>query len=203
MIDPAGDARRTGRRPEIISAAAQLFATEGYHGASMRSMAKAASLQAGSLYSHFAGKDELLVLVVERYLDVAEPLLVDGSSRAGLSGADRFALLVAATVESALVLPDEFLALSNNARLLRTAPQFAAVARRIETMKACWERVLVDGATDGSIRGDLPPATVGWVVFSAVTGVVDGRYSGAPHDAAGLVAALQTTLLDGIRRRPG
>lgn len=199
VSDSVDGARRTGRRPEIISAAARLFADEGFHGASMRSLAKAASLQPGSLYSHFAGKDELLVLVVERYLDLAQPLLVEGSSRPHASGAERFGALVEATVESALALPDEFLALSNNARLLRTAPQFAAVAERIEAMKACWQRVLADGAADGSLRADLPAGTVGWVVFSAVTGVVDGRYSGAPPDRAELVAALRTTLLDGVR----
>lgn len=199
MVDT--DRRIGGRRPEIISAAARLFATEGYHGASMRSLAKAASLQAGSLYSHFAGKDELLVLVVERYLDAAQPRLEEIAGRAAQSGAARFSALVTATVETALALPDEFLALSNNARLLRTAPQFDVVAARIEAMKSCWERVQVDGASDATLRSDLPSGAIGWVVFSAVTGVVDGRYSGAPHDPAGLVAALEATLLDGIRGR--
>jgi AcrR family transcriptional regulator len=202
VVKVAGADRRIGsRRPEIIAAAAQLFATEGYHGASMRSLAKATSLQAGSLYSHFAGKDELLVLVVERYLDAAQPRLEAIAARATDPGAERFAALVAAAVESALALPDEFLALSSNARLLRTAPQFDAVAARIEVMKSCWAQVQADGARDGTLRSDLPPGAIGWVVFSAITGVVDGRYSGAPHDPDSLVGVLAATLLDGVRAR--
>jgi hypothetical protein len=39
------------------------------------------------------------------------------------------------------------------------------------------------------------------VVFSAVTGVVDGRYSGAPEGVEKMRRALQETLLDGIRAR--
>ena len=58
MTAPAGSASLSGptrRRGEILHAAATLFAREGYRGTSMREVATAAGIQAGSLYHHFPG----------------------------------------------------------------------------------------------------------------------------------------------------
>jgi AcrR family transcriptional regulator len=47
-------------RKEVLAAAKQLFLTQGYGSTSMRDIAKAAgNLSVGSLYNHFAGKEEL------------------------------------------------------------------------------------------------------------------------------------------------
>lgn len=48
------------RKKEILTLAAQLFRTKGYHAASMRDIAKAASIQVSTLYSHFANKEDIL-----------------------------------------------------------------------------------------------------------------------------------------------
>jgi AcrR family transcriptional regulator len=44
---------------EIIHAAAQLFIQQGYHGTSMRQIAKAAGLALGSAYNHFSSKEAI------------------------------------------------------------------------------------------------------------------------------------------------
>ena len=51
------------RLPTILDAAARLFCRNGYRETSMRDIAAAAGMLAGSLYYHFASKDELLVAV--------------------------------------------------------------------------------------------------------------------------------------------
>jgi AcrR family transcriptional regulator len=48
----------------ILRAAAALIAERGYHGASMRDIARAVGLQMASLYHHFGSKQELLVLIM-------------------------------------------------------------------------------------------------------------------------------------------
>jgi AcrR family transcriptional regulator len=48
------------RRSELLNAAAFLFATKGYHAASMRELAKHLEIKAGSLYYHIASKEQLL-----------------------------------------------------------------------------------------------------------------------------------------------
>jgi AcrR family transcriptional regulator len=57
----------TRRRGEILAAAAALFAREGYRGTSMREVAAAAGIQAGSLYHHFSSKEAIAVELVQEY----------------------------------------------------------------------------------------------------------------------------------------
>lgn len=67
---PAGAASlsgRTRRRDEILAAAAGLIATEGYRSTSMREVAAAAGILAGSLYHHFPSKEAIAVELVEEY----------------------------------------------------------------------------------------------------------------------------------------
>lgn len=54
-----GDAS-SERRMELLAAAAQHFAMRGYAATSMRDIAADAGLLAGSMYHHFASKDEML-----------------------------------------------------------------------------------------------------------------------------------------------
>lgn len=54
------------RLPQVLDAAARLLRSHGYEGASVRRIAQAAGMQPGSLYCHFATKDELLVAVYLR-----------------------------------------------------------------------------------------------------------------------------------------
>ena len=55
--------RADNRLPQILDAAATLFAAKGFQAASIRDIVKVAGMLPGSLYYHFANKDELLVAV--------------------------------------------------------------------------------------------------------------------------------------------
>jgi len=55
------------RRDEILAAAAGLFAAEGYRSTSMREVAAAAGILAGSLYHHFPSKEAIAVELIEEY----------------------------------------------------------------------------------------------------------------------------------------
>jgi AcrR family transcriptional regulator len=58
---------KTGdRREDLLREAAILFAEKGYEGTSVRDIADAVDLMPGSLYSHIAGKEDLLAEVLER-----------------------------------------------------------------------------------------------------------------------------------------
>lgn len=49
-----------GTDQRILEAATALFSEKGYHGTSMREVAAAVGIKAGSLYNHFQGKEDLL-----------------------------------------------------------------------------------------------------------------------------------------------
>lgn len=53
-------------REDVVRAAGRLFAERGFHGTSMRDLGSELGLLGSSLYSHVAGKSELLVEVVRR-----------------------------------------------------------------------------------------------------------------------------------------
>jgi AcrR family transcriptional regulator len=55
--------RSDNRLPELLDAAARLFASRGYAATSMRDIARAIEMLPGSLYYHFSSKDELLLAV--------------------------------------------------------------------------------------------------------------------------------------------
>jgi AcrR family transcriptional regulator len=57
------------RAPQVLDAAARLFCRQGYEGTTMREIAAAVGMQPGSLYCHFATKDELLAAVYARGVD--------------------------------------------------------------------------------------------------------------------------------------
>ena len=52
-------------RAQILSAAARLFRDEGHSAATMRRISQAAGMKAGSIYYHFASKEEILDAVLE------------------------------------------------------------------------------------------------------------------------------------------
>jgi AcrR family transcriptional regulator len=60
------------RREEVISAAAEVFAKQGFHATSVQDLTEATDLTAGGLYHYIGSKDQLLVQICN---DLMEPLL--------------------------------------------------------------------------------------------------------------------------------
>ena len=59
---------KSNTREEILEAALDLFAVNGYEATSISQLADAVGLRKASLYSHFAGKQDILDTVVETVL---------------------------------------------------------------------------------------------------------------------------------------
>jgi len=57
-------------RDDILDAAAQVFRQKGFHGASMSAIADAVNLQKASLYHHVASKQEILLALLDRALEM-------------------------------------------------------------------------------------------------------------------------------------
>ena len=57
-------------RDDILDAAAQVIRQKGFHGASMADIAEAVNLQKASLYHHVASKQEILLELLDRGLDL-------------------------------------------------------------------------------------------------------------------------------------
>jgi AcrR family transcriptional regulator len=73
------DAQATSTRDRIVQAAMELFWRKGYGSTSIADILETASVNSGSLYYFFKGKQELLVAVLEAYRDGIGPMLLDPS----------------------------------------------------------------------------------------------------------------------------
>jgi AcrR family transcriptional regulator len=61
--------RRQMTREALIAAAADVFAQKGFYGASLEEIAEAAGFTRGAIYSNFGSKDELLLAVIDMFID--------------------------------------------------------------------------------------------------------------------------------------
>lgn len=57
-------------REEILTAAAQIFRQKGFHATSMQDIAIAVNLQKASLYHHISSKQEILLALLDRALEL-------------------------------------------------------------------------------------------------------------------------------------
>ena len=63
------DATKAARRAQIIEAAVSCFLEKGYTNTSMSDIIKASGLSSGSIYSHFSGKEDILITAINERLD--------------------------------------------------------------------------------------------------------------------------------------
>jgi len=118
MNDETGTAgqsnrRQNNRRDDVLAAAARLIARQGYDGTSMRDIAAATGMLPGSLYYHFASKEELFVAVhaeavasINRAVDAAIATQSEPWARLEAAVAAHLAALVETADTVAIVSPN-------------------------------------------------------------------------------------------------
>ncbi|WP_395613736.1 TetR/AcrR family transcriptional regulator [Allosphingosinicella sp.] len=137
------------RREAILSAAARLYATKGFPGASVAELAKACGASKSLIYHYFPSKDDILYAVMVEHLDAlteaAETACVRGSADARLRALTvAFMRLYASAQNHHKVLINEL----NNLPAERRA-EVVAKQRRII---AAAEEVIAELAPGGGAR---------------------------------------------------
>ncbi|MEV0810436.1 TetR/AcrR family transcriptional regulator [Micromonospora sp. NPDC050200] len=187
-------------RDRIVLAASQLFAEHGYHGTSMRDIAAAAGIRPASLYNHFPGKEDILLAVGHRYFAAMWPALRAAGEHPG-DPLDRLLALITAATEVGQSHRYEHQALVGEMRLIRRTPALAPLVESGLSCIALWHQIIAAGQRDGLLRDDVVPAAATWLIFTAITGLVDqGHRSDVLGDpAVRTVSALCAVLVDGLR----
>lgn len=140
----------TGRE-RILDVAAESFLSRGYEGTSLRQLADAVGMKAGSLYYHFASKDELLTEVLRRGIDVMHTAFDDADERTlGASGELRVAAHVRAHL-AALFENGPYTAA--HVTTFRTAPEHVRsdIVRLRDSYEARWTALLTDLQAEGTL----------------------------------------------------
>ena len=68
------DATKAARRAQIIEAAVSCFLEKGYTNTSMSDIIKTSGLSSGSIYSHFSGKEDILITAINERLNNVKEL---------------------------------------------------------------------------------------------------------------------------------
>ncbi len=154
MADAALAPRTPVTREDILEAAARIFRRKGYHAASMQDIARAVNLQKASLYHHVAGKQEILVALLDQALDMLiahmrEVLAMQASPEEKLRQAVLgYTKVLAEHRDLAAVLLLEF-------RFLDPDVRERHVARR-DAYERLWRELIVGGQEAGVFHPEDP-----------------------------------------------
>jgi AcrR family transcriptional regulator len=190
-------------REQILAVAACLFSARGYANTTLRAIAQQAGIQAGSIYYHFDGKDEIAACVldegiaavtdaVHRRLD-ALPADADMRTRLG------------AAVEGHLwgmLHRGEFTAA--HIRIYRYVSDAARSRHRSirSAYTRLWDELLQQAADAGLLRADIPVPMVRQFLVGALNWPVDW-YDPRRGGFEQLAAQITALVLDGLTTRPG
>jgi len=138
---------------DIVSAAAKIFRTKGYHAATVRDIADEVGILKGSLYHHFASKEELLYLVVKEpiaqmYRTITEIAAADATA------AEKLRRAISAHLEAFdRHYPHLFVYLRERESVkLRFREMIGFSPKEYER---CWQQILREGIENGEFRPDL------------------------------------------------
>lgn len=64
-------------RNRLLDTAARLFHEQGYASTAVSTILREADVNSGSLYYHFSSKEDLVLAVLDRYLELLAPILIE------------------------------------------------------------------------------------------------------------------------------
>ena len=141
------------RAPEIIDAAARVFAERGFHGATTQDIADVLGIRQASLYYYFASKEGALELVclkgVEGFVEAAKTI-AGASGRAG----DRLERLIRSHLLP-LIDRSDFVKVFLNERQHLPTESRRRIGKWSRGLERIFEDVIKDGVRSGEFRHDL------------------------------------------------
>src|SRR4030095_10657534 len=182
-----------------LRAAMILFRERGYHGSSMRTLARALRMEAASLYYHFRSKQEILFAILDRTLDD----LLAGVGRAVASADGPEARLRAAVRFHVLFHTDSQhqAFLSHSELRSRTQATLRLVLARRDEYERVFRGLLASGARAGVFQVSDVRLTA-MAILTMCTGVATWFSGGGGRGAAGahvrLTAVAILTMCTGV-----
>jgi len=145
----------TDRREVILREAAELFAAQGVAGTTVREIADAAGILSGSLYHHFASKDDIVDAVLSTFLTELRTRYEQVLSSGG-DVAARLRGLVVASLETVADHPRATEIYQNDAHRLFAENGYPYVEDSAKAVRAAWVGLLEEGRQTGDFRSDIP-----------------------------------------------
>ncbi|CAB4826791.1 MAG: TetR family transcriptional regulator [Actinobacteria bacterium] len=201
LTEPRTKSERT--RTRILDAAAAVFTEQGY-GARLSDIARQAGIQTGSLYYHFASREELVGEVLSLGIENSWRQVREAVDAAppGTSPLDRLAIAVRAHTMSVLELSDYA---SARARIVGHVPPVVAAAHRRDQRRYgdFWNAMFVAASDAGEINGDINLFAARMLAFGAMNWTADWFGHQQVVDAATIADTAVAVLLGGLSNSAG
>lgn len=176
--------------------AGELLADQGLDNTKIEEIAEVTGVPKATLYYYFAGKEEVLAFLFHDFLSlVAGDVAVAADAPA--SGAARLRTVIEAQLRLMFEHPAVCRALIGDLGRAGRLPEIAAAIN--DAFYAPLERLLAEGASDGSLREVEDTVGAAATIFGAVTMAGLGTLVTAPDtDVDQIVETVQSVLLTGL-----
>jgi AcrR family transcriptional regulator len=192
------DETTSERRDEILAVAAEIFARKGYVNATVREIADASGILAGSLYHHFDSKEAMVDEILSTFL----ARLVGEYDAVVAAGDDPETTLrrLVHTLFRGLTENRAAITLSHNdSYYLQQIPRFSYLQETGARVEQLWVGVLRQGIDEGVFRADTDPVLV-WVFIKGAAWAAVQYLSEGGRTASDTIAdTYLEVLLDGVR----
>lgn len=199
--DEAGTAAaRAHRRAELLRTAAEVFAARGYSGTTVRQVADAAGMLAGSLYYHFDSKESMVDEILSDFLTElwqAYDRILDREPGAR----ETLEALVTASFDAIDRHRPAVVIYQNESKHLVTNDRFGYLTDSQKRFRQMWLGLLERGIEEGVFRTDLDPPVIYRFIRDTVW-VAAGWYRPDGRLASEEVARQYLAMvLEGLQRR--
>lgn len=187
------------RAPQIIKAAARVFAERGFHGATTQDIADVLGIKQASLYYYFSSKEAALELVclrgVEGFFEAAKAIAARPER-----ARKRLALLINSYL-SPLVDRADFVKVFLNERQHLPTESRRRIGRWSRGLERIFEEVIKEGIAKGEFRAALDPRMATLAILGMCNAVSSWQRN-ENVDVAQISAEFARLVIDGIGTRP-
>ncbi|MFD7629666.1 TetR/AcrR family transcriptional regulator [Streptomyces sp. NPDC059851] len=188
------------RRRELLDTAAEVFAAQGYNATTVRKIADAAGMLAGSLYYHFDSKESMLDEILSTFLNE----LWEGYDAVLAARLGPRETIEALVTESFREIDRHRAAVAiyqKEARHLTDQPRFHYLAASQARFEKAWLGTLERGVADRVFRADLDVRLTYRFVRDTVWVAASWYRPGGQHSPEEIARQYLSMVLDGISLR--
>ncbi|MFI9201461.1 TetR/AcrR family transcriptional regulator [Streptomyces sp. NPDC053048] len=188
------------RRGELLATAAEVFAEQGYSATTVRRIADAAGILAGSLYYHFDSKESMLDEILSSFLDELWAGY-DAVLAAGLGPRETLEALVTESFREIDRHRAAVAIYQREARDLAGRPRFGYLAESRRKFEKAWLGTLERGVAERAFRADLDVRLAYRFVRDTVWVAASWYRPGGTHSPEEIARQYLSMVLDGIAVR--
>jgi AcrR family transcriptional regulator len=188
------------RAPQIINAAARVFAERGFHGATTQDIANVLGIRQASLYYYFSSKEAALEVVclkgVEGFFEAAKAIAASGGT-----ARERLCLLIKSHL-SPLFDRGDFVKVFLNERQHLPAESRRRIGRWSRGLERIFEEVIKEGIAKGEFHTDLD-ARMATLAILGMCNAASSWYRKENASVARIDAEFTRLVIDGVGKSPG